>query len=75
MDWRSSMPTTVTSLPPKHQPTQSSSLLRYQSTECILYGSILSSQKENLLQRLRGLCDPGIASFQEHNMCFRLSKL
>ena len=47
---------------------------RYQNTELILYGSIKAAEKDQLLQRLKGLCDPGVISFQEHNMCFKLSK-
>lgn len=33
--------------------------------ECVLYGSIISSQEELLRQRLQGLCDPGVVSFRE----------
>ncbi|VDP18630.1 unnamed protein product [Onchocerca flexuosa] len=36
--------------------------------ECILYGSVLKEHEEKLLQRLRGLCDPGQHSFNEHEM-------
>lgn len=74
MDRRGNVPSTVAPLS-QHQSTQPSCSSRYQSTECVLYGSILSSQKDNLLQRLRGLCDPSIVNFQEHNMCFKLSTL
>ncbi|KAI1728483.1 med18 protein domain-containing protein [Ditylenchus destructor] len=63
------MPVTAFGLPPV--PNQGSSN-RYQSTECVLYGSIFQTQKDQLLQRLRGLCNPGITPFQEHNMCFKL---
>lgn len=41
--------------------------------ECILYGSVLKEHEEKLLQRLRGLCDPGQHSFNEHEMVFSLS--
>ena len=46
----------------------------YQSTECIIYGSIFNSQKAQMIERLKGLCDPGgPISFFEHNMVFKLS--
>uniref|UniRef100_A0AAF5PRQ5 Mediator of RNA polymerase II transcription subunit 18 n=2 Tax=Wuchereria bancrofti TaxID=6293 RepID=A0AAF5PRQ5_WUCBA len=44
----------------------------YQCKECILYGSVLKEHEEKLLQRLRGLCDPGQHSFNEHEMVFSL---
>uniref|UniRef100_A0A1I8A927 Mediator of RNA polymerase II transcription subunit 18 n=1 Tax=Steinernema glaseri TaxID=37863 RepID=A0A1I8A927_9BILA len=51
------------------QPTPASS---YQSKEVVLYGSILDSHHETLLQRLKGLCDPGHIRFYEHEMVFCL---
>ena len=46
----------------------------YQSKECVLYGSIKEGTNyEQFLQRLRGLCDPGVVSFHEHEMVFSLS--
>uniref|UniRef100_A0A914IGW7 Mediator of RNA polymerase II transcription subunit 18 n=1 Tax=Globodera rostochiensis TaxID=31243 RepID=A0A914IGW7_GLORO len=46
---------------------------QYQSTECVLFGSIFSDHKDQLMQRLKGLCDPdGPTSFFEHNMVFKL---
>uniref|UniRef100_A0A183CE30 ADP,ATP carrier protein n=1 Tax=Globodera pallida TaxID=36090 RepID=A0A183CE30_GLOPA len=46
---------------------------QYQSTECVLFGSIFSDNKDQLMQRLKGLCDPdGPTSFFEHNMVFKL---
>lgn len=46
----------------------------YQSKECVLYGSIKDGTNyEQFLQRLRGLCDPGVVSFHEHEMVFSLS--
>jgi len=42
-------------------------------TEFLLYGSIPSKSIDQLLQRLRGICDPGAPiKFTEHNMCFKL---
>ncbi|KAK0402012.1 hypothetical protein QR680_016094 [Steinernema hermaphroditum] len=51
------------------QPTPTSS---YQTKEVVLYGSILDSQLETLIQRLKGLCDPGQLTFHEHEMVFVL---
>lgn len=48
---------------------------RYCHTECILYGTVFESYKENLRQRLHGLCDPEEVTFKEHNMIFKLSKV
>uniref|UniRef100_A0A1I8B2Q9 Mediator of RNA polymerase II transcription subunit 18 n=1 Tax=Meloidogyne hapla TaxID=6305 RepID=A0A1I8B2Q9_MELHA len=46
---------------------------QYQSTECILYGSITNSEKGQFIERLKGLCDPGgPIPFFEHNMVFKL---
>jgi len=48
---------------------------QYQSTECILYGSITNLEKGQFIERLKGLCDPGgPVAFFEHNMVFKLSK-
>ncbi|KAL3088727.1 hypothetical protein niasHS_008946 [Heterodera schachtii] len=62
-----------------HSTAASSSSVRrppvsqYQSTECVLFGSILNDQKDQLIQRLKGLCDPdGPTPFFEHNMVFKL---
>ncbi|KAH7729714.1 mediator protein 18 [Aphelenchoides avenae] len=44
----------------------------YQTKECVLYGTILDTHKNQLLQRLKGLCDPGVTRFQDHDMCLRL---
>ncbi|MFH4975960.1 hypothetical protein AB6A40_002669 [Gnathostoma spinigerum] len=44
----------------------------YQSKECVLYGSVLKENEDQLVQRLRGLCDPGQAEFSEHEMIFSL---
>jgi hypothetical protein len=47
----------------------------YQSTECVLYGSIFNSEKAQVIERLKGLCDPGgPVPFFEHNMVFKLSE-
>jgi hypothetical protein len=54
----------------KDSPMQTS----YQSTECVLYGSIFNNQKSQIIERLKGLCDPGgPVPFFEHNMVFKLS--
>uniref|UniRef100_A0A915N640 Mediator of RNA polymerase II transcription subunit 18 n=2 Tax=Meloidogyne javanica TaxID=6303 RepID=A0A915N640_MELJA len=46
---------------------------QYQSTECILYGSITNLEKGQFIERLKGLCDPGgPVAFFEHNMVFKL---
>lgn len=44
-----------------------------QAQECVLYGSVLDSQKDFLMQRLKGLCDPGIIEYYEQEMVFSLS--
>ena len=47
---------------------------QYRSTECILYGSIVNDKKDQMLQRLKGLCEHGgPIPFYEHNMVFKLS--
>ncbi|KHN80685.1 Mediator of RNA polymerase II transcription subunit 18 [Toxocara canis] len=48
------------------------SLAAYQCQECILYGSVLKEYEKQLIQRLRGLCDPGQTEFSEHEMTFSL---
>jgi hypothetical protein len=48
---------------------------QYQSQECVLYGSVLDSHKEYLIQRLKGLADPGMVEFYEQEMIFSLSEL
>ncbi|KAM3724403.1 Mediator of RNA polymerase II transcription subunit [Dirofilaria immitis] len=60
----------LTSVPVIASTSPSSS--NYQCKECILYGSVLKEHEEKLLQRLRGLCDPGQHSFNEHEMVFSL---
>ena len=48
---------------------------QYQSTECILYGSVSNTEKGQFIERLKGLCDHGgPIPFFEHNMVFKLSK-
>lgn len=44
----------------------------YQSKECVLYGTVLDTHKNQLLDRLKGLCDPGMTKFQDHDMCLSL---
>uniref|UniRef100_A0A914WRC8 Mediator of RNA polymerase II transcription subunit 18 n=1 Tax=Plectus sambesii TaxID=2011161 RepID=A0A914WRC8_9BILA len=45
---------------------------QYQSQECVLYGSVLDNQKDYLIQRLKGLADPGTVEFHEQEMIFSL---
>jgi len=45
---------------------------QYQSTELILYGSIKDQEKDQLYNRLKGLCDPTVTTIQEHIMVFKL---
>ncbi|VDN50451.1 unnamed protein product [Dracunculus medinensis] len=59
----------LANFPVTMQPTISSS---YQSVECVLYGSVLKEHENQLIQRLRGLCDPGQVNFSEHEMIFSL---
>lgn len=62
--------------PSKSDHTQSRHPIKtqYLSTECVLFGSIFNKQKDQLIQRLKGLCDPdGAIPFFEHNMSFKLS--
>ena len=51
-----------------------SSSARYQTQECVLYGSVLEHRKDLVLQRLKGLCDPGYTEFIENELVFSLRK-
>uniref|UniRef100_A0A0N5ATZ2 Mediator of RNA polymerase II transcription subunit 18 n=1 Tax=Syphacia muris TaxID=451379 RepID=A0A0N5ATZ2_9BILA len=44
----------------------------YQTQELVLYGSVYKKNEDELIQRLRGLCDPGSVDFSEHEMVFSL---
>ena len=46
-----------------------------QFLEFVLFSSILERDKELLIERLKGISDPGFATFEEHEMSFALSKL
>ncbi|TMS39728.1 hypothetical protein L596_006210 [Steinernema carpocapsae] len=70
MDGSSSVPSVVFgSHCGSHQPAPTNS---YQTKEIVLYGSILDTQVETLVQRLKGLCDPGVVHFNEHEMVMSL---
>ncbi|KAI6228325.1 Mediator of RNA polymerase II transcription subunit 18 [Aphelenchoides besseyi] len=40
--------------------------------ECLLYGVVPNTHRNQLIQRLAGLCDPDRKSFSEHEMVFTL---
>jgi hypothetical protein len=53
----------------------SSAAHQCQAQECVLYGSVLDTQRDFLMQRLKGLCDPGVVDYYEQEMVFSLSRL
>ena len=48
---------------------------KYQVLEAVLHASILDENVNTLYDRLRGVCDPVVQPFEEHEMVFALSEL
>lgn len=45
----------------------------HHNQECVLYGVVSAGMRDQLVQRLAGLCDPDNKAFSEHEMVFTLS--